>query len=107
MARAQGTPKTGGRKAGTVNKLTAAVKEMVIQALDELGGVAYLKLQARENPTAFLSLVGKIIPTQISGDPDNPLVTIKRIERVIVGANQFDGVSATGGSHSGTKPTEH
>lgn len=57
--------KTGGRKAGTPNKLTGAVKDMVLTALAESGGVEYLKLQARENPNAFLTLVGKVIPLQL------------------------------------------
>ena len=59
-----------GRPKGSPNKIQAAVKEMVIQALDEAGGVDYLKTQAATNPTAFLTLVGKVIPlqAQVSGD---------------------------------------
>lgn len=80
--------KTGGRKAGTPNKLTKAVKEMVIEALDEAhedGGVAYLKQQAKDNPTAFLSLVGKVLPLQLQGDPNNPLMLkIQEIRRTRV-----------------------
>ena len=37
-------------------------------ALDELGGQDYLVTQARENPVAFLSLVGKILPKEIKAD---------------------------------------
>lgn len=59
--------KTGGRVAGTPNKLTSTVKEMVLAALDGVGGLKYLKKQAYENPTAFLTLVGRIIPTEITG----------------------------------------
>lgn len=66
--------KTGGRQKGTPNKMTKAVKEMVIEALDEAGGVEYLLTQSRNNPTAFLTLVGKVLPLQVSGDPDAPLV---------------------------------
>ena len=59
-----------GRPKGTPNKATTAVKDMVIKALDKAGGVDYLVEQARENPTAFMSLVGKVIPSQhnISGN---------------------------------------
>lgn len=60
--------KTGGRKPGTPNKATAAIKDMVINALNGVGGEDYLKRQAVENPTAFLTLVGKIIPTQVNSD---------------------------------------
>jgi hypothetical protein len=64
-----------GRPKGSVNKTTAAVKDMVLQALNNKGGVEYLERQAEANPTAFLTLVGKVIPLQVSGDPDAPLIT--------------------------------
>jgi ubiquinone biosynthesis protein UbiJ len=66
--------KTGGRKKGTPNKTTTAIKEMVIDALDKAGGVNYLLTQAADNPTAFLTLVGKVLPLQVQGDPDHPLI---------------------------------
>jgi len=70
MAKGQ---KTGGRTKGTPNKVTGAVKDMVVQALDEVGGVKYLKRQAEENPTAFLTLVGKVMPTQVTGEDGGPV----------------------------------
>lgn len=77
--------KTGGRQKGTPNKETKALREMILQALDEQkgGGVAYLKDQALMNPNAFLSLLGKVLPTTLAGDPSNP-VRFERIEVVIV-----------------------
>jgi hypothetical protein len=68
-----------GRPKGAVNKNTAAVKDMVLQALDKAGGVNYLLAQARENPTAFMTLVGKVMPTQVTGDADNPLRVVNEI----------------------------
>lgn len=65
--------KTGGRVKGTPNKTTGAVKEMVLNALSGVGGVTYLKKQARENPTAFLSLVGRILPTELTGGNGGPV----------------------------------
>lgn len=58
---------------------------MILQALDEQpgGGISYLKVQAAENPNAFLSLLGKVLPMQVQGDKDNPLY-IAKIERTIV-----------------------
>lgn len=79
----KGRPKTGGRAKGTTNKLTADVKAMVLQALDKAGGVAYLLKQAQTNPNAFMTLVGKVLPLTLSGDPENP-VGVTVIERVIV-----------------------
>lgn len=55
-----------GRKKGVPNKFTGALKEMVREALDEAGGVEYLKTQATKNPAAFLSLVGKLLPAEIN-----------------------------------------
>lgn len=54
-----------GRPKGSTNKLKGELKDMIRQALDESGGVDYLKQQATSNPNAFLSLVGKIIPKDI------------------------------------------
>lgn len=80
MAKPKGLPKSGGRKAGTPNKTTGQVKEMVLQALSEAGGVRYLLTQASENPTAFMTLVGKVIPLQVAGDPDGaPVRTVHEI----------------------------
>lgn len=59
--------KTGGRAKGTANVVTKQLKDMVLQALDGAGGVAYLQKQAVANPTAFLTLVGKVLPLQVSG----------------------------------------
>lgn len=40
---------------------------MILQALDNKGGVSYLETQADSNPTAFLTLVGKVLPLQVNG----------------------------------------
>jgi hypothetical protein len=71
--RKPGTPKTGGRAKGTPNKTTGALKEMILEALHSAGGVEYLMRQAEENPGPFLTLVGKVLPMTVGGDPDNPL----------------------------------
>ena len=49
------------------------------------GRVGYLTAQAAANPAAFLTLIGKVLPTTVVGDPDNPLTTITRIELVAGG----------------------
>lgn len=58
--------KTGGRKVGSVNKITADVKEMILEALDKAGGAKYLYEQSIDNPTAFMTLVGKVLPMQMN-----------------------------------------
>ena len=57
--------KTGGRTKGTPNKSTAAIKEMLLASLDQAGGQSYFLRQAEENPTAFMSLISKIIPSEV------------------------------------------
>lgn len=77
--------KTGGRRKGTPNKTTAVLKEAILLAAENAGDgdmVEYLTQQARLNPGPFMSLLGKVLPMQISGDPDNPLRTVTRIELV-------------------------
>lgn len=61
----------GGRQKGTPNKVTAELKDMILQALDKAGGVDYLFAQSHDNPTAFLTLVGKVLPLQVKGAGDN------------------------------------
>lgn len=80
MAFTAGKPKTGGRQKGTPNKTNADLKNMILNALDNKGGVKYLMRQADENPTAFMSLVGKVLPMTVAGDPDAPLKTTITVE---------------------------
>jgi hypothetical protein len=73
--------KTGGRQKGTPNKVNALLKDQILAALDKAGGVDYLYRQAGENPTAFLTLVGKVLPTQVnhSGEDGGPIHVIQRV----------------------------
>ena len=65
----------------------ALLKDAILKAADEAGGpeglVGYLKRQAVENPGPFMSLLGKVLPLQMTGEPDEPL-QIRWIESVIV-----------------------
>lgn len=91
----KGATKTGGRQKGTPNKVTAALKEMILEAAElagnDMGGggtVQYLRTQATLQPAAFMSLLGRVLPMQISGDAENPIVTITRIELVAADGNR-------------------
>jgi len=64
----------GGRQKGTPNKNTALLREMILSALEEEGGVDYLRWASREQPAGFLTLLGKVLPTQLTGADDGPLV---------------------------------
>ena len=84
MGRPKGSPKTGGgSRAGRPNKITSDLKTMILGALDGAGGVSYLTRQASDNPAAFLTLVGKVLPLQVAGDASSP-ITLQIIERRIV-----------------------
>ena len=72
--RPRGIPKTGGRAKGTQNKLTGDVKSMILQALTDVGGADYLKQRAMDNPAAFMTLVGKVLPLQVTGEDGGPIV---------------------------------
>jgi hypothetical protein len=75
---AKGQAKTGGRRKGTPNKLNADVKAMILGALNAAGGQKYLVAQAAKNPVAFLTLVGKILPLQVTGKGRRPVRTPHR-----------------------------
>lgn len=55
-----------GRVKGVPNKVTKALKEMILGALDDAGGQNYLMRQATENPAAFMTLIGKVLPAEIN-----------------------------------------
>ena len=62
-----------GRPKGVPNKVNAQLKEMILEALDSSGGVEYLVAQARDNPTAFMTLVGKVLPMTVAGADGGPM----------------------------------
>jgi hypothetical protein len=67
-----------GRKKGVPNKTTALLREAILMAAESAGGkeglIGYLRAQAKKKHAGpFLALLGKVLPTQVSGDPDNPV----------------------------------
>jgi hypothetical protein len=63
----------GGRQKGTPNQLGRDVKEMILGALQAGGGQAWLERQMEANPTAFMTLVGKVLPLQVTGEGGGPI----------------------------------
>lgn len=66
-----------GRPKGAINKNTKALKEMILGALDGAGGQAYLQRQADENPTAFMGLIGKVLPTELKGTGEDGAIVVQ------------------------------
>jgi hypothetical protein len=87
-AKARRPPNAGkGRPKGAKNKFSGALKDMILKALDGAGGVTYLQTQAKANPTAFLTLLGKVIPLQVAGASGQPAAP----RRVIIELEDVDG----------------
>ena len=79
-----------GRPSGSGNKVPTILKEAIIKAAELAGGeeglTGYLQAQANANPSAFLGLLGKVLPLQMAGDRENPLqhIHVLEVKRIIV-----------------------
>lgn len=73
---AQKKRKTGGRRKGTPNKVTATARENIIAVFTRLGGVDAMAEWASENPTEFYKRYARLIPAQAQLD-------VFSLERVI------------------------
>ena len=49
------------------------MKEAIIAAFDKLGGEAYLVKVGESDPRTFCTLLGKVLPTQVTGAGDEPI----------------------------------
>ena len=82
-----------GRKKGVPNKTTALLREAILMAAESAGGkeglIGYLRKQAvAKNPGPFMALLGKVLPTQVSGDPENPVAPpVHTVEVTFVSAD--------------------
>jgi hypothetical protein len=67
-----GGPRAGaGRPKGSPNKVTANLKAMLLDSLDQVGGTEYLAKLAIENSSAYAGLLGKILPSVLAADLDS------------------------------------
>ena len=70
-----------GRPKGVPNKTTALLKDAILLAADKAhvdGLVGYLTQQAQDNPSPFLALLGKVLPTQLEGDVKSTVELVVR-----------------------------
>lgn len=69
-----------GRKKGVPNKQTTAVKQCIINAFEQMGGVGNLVIWAKQNETEFYKLWGKMIPHEVTGEDGGDInVTITKV----------------------------
>lgn len=75
-----------GRPKGSRNKVTGIAKDIIAEAADRLGGVERLVDWAKEAPenerAYWAQIFPKLLPLQVAGDPDAPLV--HELRRTIV-----------------------
>ena len=64
-----------GRKLGSVNKTTAAVKETLMAAFDGVGGLPALIEWGKANPTPFYQTWAKLLPNEIKAELEVSNVT--------------------------------
>lgn len=81
----------GGSRKGRPNKVTKELKDMIRGALDAGGGQKWLERQMTENPSAFMTLLGKILPKDINAELSGSVEhVVTKIERVIVEPKDSD-----------------
>lgn len=68
MPKPKGSVKTGGRVAGTQNKLSITVKQSVLDTYVKLQGSDKHSLEkwAEKNLTEFYKIASKLIPTEVT-----------------------------------------
>jgi len=78
--RRPGTKKTGGRKKGTPNKISATVKDNVIQVFEQLGSVKGMVNWAKKNQTEFYRIYAKMLPVEVANAEGKALkLTFERV----------------------------
>lgn len=77
-----------GRAKGTPNKTTKLLKDAILRAAEIAGEdgkgkgklVGYCTFLARKEPKAFAQLLGKVLPTQLTGADGGPIpVTFRTV----------------------------
>lgn len=80
------TRKGAGRPKGSPNKINKAAKDAIADAAESLGGSARLVAWVQEDPAnekAFWTTIyPKLVPVTLSGDAENPLSVVSKVELV-------------------------
>lgn len=78
------SPNPHGRPKGSLNKTSRFLKEAALRAAELEGSnqrgrdglIGFLRMASRKETAAFLSLLGKILPLQITGEGGKPIELI-------------------------------
>jgi hypothetical protein len=76
----------GGRRKGVPNKTTLVLKQAILRAAEAVGSdgngrdglQGYLMMIAEKHPREMVFLISKVLPLQVSADPDSPQVVVFR-----------------------------
>lgn len=83
-----------GRPKGVPNKTTVIAKDAIAKAAEALGGADRLVEWAKEDPSNekvfWGTIYPKLLPLQVTGDADNPVHTVTRIELAAMSVNRKD-----------------
>jgi hypothetical protein len=73
-----------GQVLAGLKETTKALKDMILGALDRVGGEEYLARLAIENSSAFASILGKVLPTTLQASESGGGSNVITFQRVIV-----------------------
>jgi len=62
-----------GRRPGVPNKITASVKEALVEAFERMGGVPSLVKWGKKHPGEFYRLWLRLLPIQLTGMNNQPI----------------------------------
>jgi hypothetical protein len=80
----------GGRKKGIPNRTTSVLKQAIIAAAEATGSdgngtdglVGYLQMIAEKHPKEMVFLLSRVLPLQVSADPEMPTVVFRSAAEV-------------------------
>ena len=80
MANGWGGRRDGaGRKRGSKNKITAEIRDNVVDVFEKLGGIEHMKEWAETHPNEFYRMYSRLLPrpVELSGEDTAQNITFK------------------------------
>ncbi|WP_337181417.1 hypothetical protein [Shinella sp.] len=92
------TRRGAGRPKGSPNRTTALLRDAILKAAEATGEdgqgkeglMGYCTFFAKEEPRAFATLLGKVLPMQISGEVSHSHTTKEQRDAVVAAALRAD-----------------